>query len=95
MNDLMRTEEDACEAVSGRAVAKNSKDNLIPTSEHKTQAFPKAEVHDTFHHAYGVFYAAMRQHMVEWDIGKRVQSTVMARLPSCEKQVATAAVSAE
>lgn len=43
-------------------------------------AFPKAEVHKTFHQAYKIFYACILQHMVDSEIGKRIQSTVAANV---------------
>uniref|UniRef100_A0A1B0BLB0 Uncharacterized protein n=1 Tax=Glossina palpalis gambiensis TaxID=67801 RepID=A0A1B0BLB0_9MUSC len=61
-------------------VTKNRKHNLILTSKYLRPAFAKAKVHEAFHQAYDIFYAAVRQHIVERDTGKRVQATVVARL---------------
>uniref|UniRef100_A0A1B0BQM3 Uncharacterized protein n=1 Tax=Glossina palpalis gambiensis TaxID=67801 RepID=A0A1B0BQM3_9MUSC len=43
-------------------------------------AFPTEDIHAAFKETDEVFYVSMRQHMVERNIGKRVQATIVARL---------------
>ncbi|KAI9576008.1 hypothetical protein GQX74_000370 [Glossina fuscipes] len=61
-------------------MAKDPVDTIILTNRHIKPAFPKPAVNNAFDAAYEIFYAVMCKYMVEADVGKRIQATLVANI---------------
>ncbi|XP_037899387.1 uncharacterized protein LOC119643950 [Glossina fuscipes] len=80
LEDLTQRKEDVCSQLTGDIVANDPRDDVILAHEYLEPEFPKPKVYAAFCDACDIYKSIMQKHMVEANIGKRVQATIVARL---------------
>ncbi|KAL9915171.1 uncharacterized protein ACN2A1_001920 isoform 1-T2 [Glossina fuscipes fuscipes] len=80
LEDLTQRKEDACSQITDDIVANDPRDDVILAHEYLEPEFPKPKVYAAFCDACDIYKSIMQKHMVEANIGKRVQATIVARL---------------
>ncbi|XP_037883825.1 uncharacterized protein LOC119634002 [Glossina fuscipes] len=76
LHDMTEEERDFCKEVMDEKMTKDPIDTIILTNKLIKPAFPKPVVNDAFE----IFYAVMRKYMLEAEIGKRIQASVVANI---------------
>ncbi|KAL9890097.1 uncharacterized protein ACN427_009184 [Glossina fuscipes fuscipes] len=80
LSDLTLTKEEACSETDGMVVAKIQEYEEILANKHLEPEFPRLNVLNVFLEATSIYLAIMKSHMVERNIGRRTQATIVKQL---------------
>ncbi|KAL9930445.1 uncharacterized protein ACN427_014906 isoform 1-T2 [Glossina fuscipes fuscipes] len=86
LSDLTLTREEACSETDGMLVAKIQEHDKILANKHLEAEFPRLDVLNVFLEALGIYLGIMKFHMVERNIGKRTQATILKQLDFFKKK---------
>ncbi|KAL9889040.1 uncharacterized protein ACN427_008463 [Glossina fuscipes fuscipes] len=86
LSDLTLTREEACSEIDGMLVAKIQEHDEILAKKHLEAEFPRLDVLNVFLEALGIYLGIMKFHMVERNIGKRTQATILKQLDFFKKK---------
>ncbi|XP_037896173.1 uncharacterized protein LOC119641517 isoform X1 [Glossina fuscipes] len=80
LNDLTITKEEACSGIDGMLVANIQEHDEILANKNLEPEFPRLDVLNVFLEALGIYLEIIKFHMVERNIGKRTQATILKQL---------------
>ncbi|KAL9893288.1 uncharacterized protein ACN2A1_008484 isoform 1-T1 [Glossina fuscipes fuscipes] len=86
LSDLTLTKEEACSEVDGMLVANIQEHDEILANKNLEAEFPRLDVLNVFLEALGIYLEIMKFHMVERNIGKRTQATILKQLDFFKKR---------